>query len=54
MRTPRIIAIAAIPALAGILAGTSQAAAHPRCQEIDATIYDKVVDVGCPPPPRSV
>ena len=50
MRTPRIIAIAAIPALAGILAGTSQAAAHPRCQEIDATIYDKVVDVGCPPP----
>ncbi len=53
MRSPRIItitALSALTALAALLAGSSQAAAHPRCQDVEATIYDKVVDVGCPPP----
>jgi len=48
MRSLRIAAIAL--ACAGIIAGSSLANASPRCEQIDATIYDKVVDVGCPPP----
>ncbi len=53
MRSPRITAVTAATAaaaVAGVLAGSSQAAAHPRCQDIDATIKDAVVDVGCPAP----
>ena len=49
MRTPRFTTIAALTALAGILATASQAAADPRCHEVNATIYDKVVTEGCPP-----
>lgn len=48
MRSLRITAFAIV--CAGAVAGTSLANASPRCQEIDATIYDKVVSVGCPPP----
>lgn len=49
MRSLRITAIAV--ACAGVVvAGPSQAYAHPRCEQIDATIYDKVVSEGCPPP----
>ncbi|TCC50523.1 hypothetical protein E0H73_41395 [Kribbella pittospori] len=48
MRSLRIAAIAI--ACAGVIAGTSLANASPRCEEVEATIYDKVVDVGCPPP----
>ncbi len=50
MRSPRIIAIIAVIAVAGVIVSTSQATAHPRCHDIEATIYDKVVDEGCPPP----
>jgi hypothetical protein len=49
MRSPRITAIAAGTAAVGILAGTSQAAAHPRCEDVRATIEDRVVAEGCPP-----
>jgi hypothetical protein len=49
MRSLRTAAIAV--ACAGVVAaGPSQALAHARCQQIDATIYDKVVTEGCPPP----
>ncbi|MEV5964528.1 hypothetical protein AB0L70_22340 [Kribbella sp. NPDC051952] len=48
MRSLRIAAIAV--AVVGTVAGSSLANASPRCEQIDATIYDKVVDVGCPPP----
>ena len=48
MRSLRIAAVAL--AIAGVVAGSSVANAHPRCEEVEATIYDKVVDVGCPPP----
>ena len=51
MRSPRttaVGAVAALTALAGVLAGTSQAAAHPRCRDVEATISDKVVTEGCP------
>lgn len=46
MRTLRIAAVAAACAITG----TSMANASPRCETIDATIYDKVVSEGCPPP----
>ncbi|MET9315724.1 hypothetical protein ABZX12_28240 [Kribbella sp. NPDC003505] len=49
MTSSRITAIAAVTAAAGVLAGTSQAVAQPRCQVVDATISDKVVTEGCPP-----
>lgn len=49
MRSPRITAAAAVTAAVGILAGTSHAAAQPRCRQVDATISDKVVTEGCPP-----
>ena len=49
MRSRRMTAIVAVTAAAGILAGASQAAAHPRCEDVHATIYDKVVTEGCPP-----
>ncbi|MFI6827502.1 hypothetical protein ACIBG5_10415 [Kribbella sp. NPDC050241] len=48
MRSLRIAAIAI--ACAGVIAGTSLANASPRCEQVEATIYDKVVDVGCPAP----
>lgn len=48
MRSLRIAAFAVASAAA--LTSSSLANASPRCQEVDATIYDKVVDVGCPPP----
>ncbi|WP_432879302.1 hypothetical protein ACQPYH_32735 [Kribbella sp. CA-245084] len=48
MRTLRIAAVAL--ASVGVVAGSSVANAHPRCDQLDATISDKVVDVGCPPP----
>ncbi len=54
MRSPRFTTVAAVAALAGILATASQAAADPRCQEVNATIYDKVVTEGCPPRSRGV
>jgi hypothetical protein len=50
MRSLRITAFAFACAGAVVIAGSSLASAHPRCQEIDATIYDKVVSEGCPPP----
>jgi hypothetical protein len=50
MRSLRITAYAVAIAGAVVVAGTSLAQAHPRCQPIDATIYDKVVTEGCPPP----
>lgn len=37
-------------ACAAAVTGSSLAYASNRCEEVDATIYDKVVDVGCPPP----
>jgi hypothetical protein len=49
-RTTAITAVTAAAAIAGVMAGSSQAAAHPRCQDIEATIMDKVVDEGCPAP----
>jgi hypothetical protein len=48
MRSLRIAAFAIAGAVT--VTGSSLANASSRCQEIDATIYDKVVDVGCPPP----
>ncbi|MEU4196958.1 hypothetical protein AB0E69_34010 [Kribbella sp. NPDC026611] len=48
MRSLRVAAVAL--ASAGVVAGSSVANAHPRCEQVDATIYDKVVDVGCPSP----
>lgn len=50
MRSLRITAIAVACAGAVVAVGQSLAYAHPDCQQIDATIYDKVVSVGCPPP----
>jgi hypothetical protein len=53
MRVHRITAVTgviAVTATVGILASTSQATAHPHSQRIEATISDKVVDEGCPPP----
>ncbi|TCO35597.1 hypothetical protein EV652_101481 [Kribbella steppae] len=51
MRSLRIAAFAI--ATAGAVAGTSLANASPRCDQIDATIYDKVVTEGCPPPSQA-
>lgn len=51
MRSRRIAAFATTCACA--VAGTSLANASPRCQQIDATIYDKVVTEGCPPPAQA-
>ncbi|WP_433167563.1 hypothetical protein [Kribbella sp. CA-247076] len=48
MKPLRIAAVAV--ACTAAVAGTSLANASPRCKTVDATIYDKVVDVGCPPP----
>lgn len=47
MNGRRIVAVAV--ACAGTLAGATAAQAHSRCQQIDATVYDKVVAEGCPP-----
>lgn len=52
MRSLRIAAVAVACAGAAV-AGSSQAHADPRCQQIDATIYDKVVSEGCPPPAQA-
>ena len=49
-RINAVTAVIAVTATAGVLASTSQATAHPRSQRIEATISDKVVDEGCPPP----
>ncbi|MBM7784996.1 hypothetical protein [Tenggerimyces flavus] len=43
-------AVACAGAAAVVVAGSTLASAHSRCQEVDATISDKVVTVGCPPP----
>ena len=48
-RTTPVTAATAVIALAGVLAGSSQAAAHPRCRDVRATIVDQVVAEGCPP-----
>ncbi len=48
MKSLRIAAIAL--GCAGAVAGSSLANASPRCEQIDATISDKVVSEGCPPP----
>ena len=48
MRSLRLAAVAL--GCAGVVAGSSLANASPRCRQIDATIYDKVVSEGCPPP----
>jgi hypothetical protein len=53
MRSLRMTVFAAACAGAVFVAGPSQAYAHSRCQPIDATIYDKVVTVGCPPPAQA-
>ena len=45
-----VTAVIAVTATAGVLASTSEATAHPSSQRIEATISDKVVDEGCPPP----
>jgi hypothetical protein len=49
MRFPRFTLVSAATGLAVLLAGTSQATANSLCEEVDATISDKVVTVGCPP-----
>lgn len=49
MRITHISAIGAVAAL-GALASASHAAARPLCHDLDATIQDKVVAEGCPPP----
>ena len=48
MRSLRIAAFGVGTAV--VVAGTSLAYASPRCEEIDATIDDKVVTEGCPAP----
>jgi hypothetical protein len=50
MRSLRTAAFAVATACVVTVAGSSLVHADPRCQEIDATIYDKVVTEGCPPP----
>lgn len=50
---PAHITTVAIAGVVGLLAGTSHAAAHPRCQDIDATIVDQIVTEGCPPPSQA-
>jgi hypothetical protein len=50
MRSLRIAAFAVACASAVAIAGSSLVHASPRCEPIDATIYDKVVSEGCPPP----
>jgi hypothetical protein len=50
MRSPHILVSAVALAGAAVLAGSSLASAQPRCRPVDATIYDKVVTEGCPPP----
>lgn len=52
MRSLRITAFAVASAAAGavVIAGSALAYAHPRCEQVDATISDKVVTEGCPPP----
>ncbi len=50
MRSLRIAVFAVACAGAVVAAGSSLVSAYPRCQPIDATIYDKVVSEGCPPP----
>lgn len=50
MRSLRITALAAF---AGVVVAAGTAHAHPRCQQIDATISDKIVTVGCPPPSQA-
>ncbi|TDW94968.1 hypothetical protein EV137_2297 [Kribbella pratensis] len=51
MRSLRIASFAI--ASACVVVGTSMANASPRCEQIDATIYDKVVTEGCPPPAQA-
>ncbi|TCC06278.1 hypothetical protein [Kribbella soli] len=51
MRSLRIAAFAIACACAVV--STSLANASPRCRQIDATIYDKVVTEGCPPPAQA-
>ena len=46
----RIATIGAVVGVATLLAGASQATAHPRCHDVRATIEDKVVTEGCPAP----
>lgn len=53
MRSLRVTAFAVLACAGVVLAGPAQANAHPRCQHIDATIYDKVVMEGCPPPSQA-
>lgn len=43
-------AVGGVLVLTAVLAGTSGAAADPRCRTVDATIRDQVVDQGCPSP----
>ena len=50
MRSLRIAAFALACAGTVAVAGSSLVHASPRCEQIDATIYDKVVSEGCPPP----
>ncbi len=50
MKPLPITALAVACASAVVVAGASLAHADPRCEEVDATIYDKVVTEGCPPP----
>ena len=50
MNRHHLIGLVASIAAIAVLTGASQAAAHPPCERIDATISDKVVDEGCPPP----
>lgn len=49
MRSRYITVAGAVLAVTGVLGATSNAAAHPRCREVTATIQDKVVTEGCPP-----
>lgn len=49
MRSTRFTVIAALTAAAGTLAASSGAAARPRCEDVEATIRDRVVTEGCPP-----
>jgi hypothetical protein len=53
MRSLRIATFAFASAGVVAVAGSSLVHASSRCEEIDATIYDKVVSEGCPPPAQA-
>lgn len=49
----RLVRTVTLAAAGGVFLCTSQATAHPRCTDFRATIRDKVVTEGCPPPAQA-